>query len=271
MLRNKAVPLFFKKKAQCCVYKACIWLTKIPPFPLEGNLKCYSNNVTFWKCCTLWPLQLTLRGERYWINELLGTEVVSVKESCTANQTVTIRSRNDPLHLRLGAERGWWKDGVRCAEELHFYSWSFEVISVKSKSHCSQLATHQPLFFYISISPWGCVKHILLFPLLLYIYTSTCSPTLSLLKPLSNHCSRLTPPCQYLSGQLSVCFRQISLVKRSISTWNGTEIRSLRGSRWRYFPDDIFWLLMHFSTACSMPPLFHHIHNITASKKKKSS
>lgn len=58
--------------------------------------------------------------------------------------------------------------------------------------------------------------------------------------------------------QCTDSFKQISLVKSGISTWNGTEFNSHRGSRWWYFPDDIFWLLKQFSTTRSIPPVFHH-------------
>ncbi len=201
------------------------------------------------------------------------TEVVSVKENCTAYQAVTIRPhilRNDPLHLGLGGERQrerWRKvcRGADCILQPAFWSDKHEVkIPSLPADPLSNL-----YFFSISISHCCHLKHIQLFPVPLYIFYLSAfhlhlhfPPTLHLLKPPSNHCSNLTLPCQYLSGQLSVSFKQISSVKSGISTWNGTEISSQTGSRWWYFPDDIFWLFLH---CLFHPSLFQHTRGLTTS------
>lgn len=193
---------------------ACIWLTPTPSLTLRGCFNCYSNNVTLWKC-TPRPLLLTLsRGEcragahmQHWMSELPGTEVVSMKENCTANQTVTIRPKWSTSPRVRGRETE--KDGARCAEEqTAFYSLSFEVISMKPKSHRSQPA-HTPTFtFYcVSISQCSHPNHILIFPILLYIFclSAWLSHWLSIYSNLLPITALVPQPCQYLSGQLCVC------------------------------------------------------------------
>ena len=140
-------------------------------------------------------------------------KVVSEKENCTAYQTVTIRPhilpKNDPLHLGLGGERqrGMWRKVCRGADCI-LYRRSFEVISMKAKTPSLPAGPHY--FFFISISHCCHLKHILLSPILLSLSLSLALsafhlhfPTASPFTP-SNHRSNLNPPCQYLSGQLSV-------------------------------------------------------------------
>lgn len=195
------------------------WL--IPNSSLEGCFNCYSNNVALQKHCALWLPLLTLsrrecrQGLHAALNELApqDIEVVSVKENCTAYQTVTIRShilRNDPLHLRLDGERQRerWSKVCRGADsilQLVFWSDKHEV-----KIPSPPAGLHSNLHFLsISISHCCHLKNSLLFPVLYLLFLSTFHlhlhfpPTLHLLRPPSNHCSNLTPSCQYLCGQVS--------------------------------------------------------------------
>lgn len=151
------------------------------------------------------------------LNELApwDTEVVSVKENCTAYQTVTIRPHifwNDPLHLRLGGERQrerWQKvcRGADCILQRRFWSEKHEVkIPSLRADPLSNLC-----FFSISISHRCHLNHILLSPHprrhLPSLYASSTFSTDSPFTQTSFQSLPQTPctPCQYLSGQPFVC------------------------------------------------------------------
>lgn len=159
-------------KPQCCVYMVSILIDSYSPPPPGGlfqllQQQCHTPKMLYSMTTAVHIKQRRLQsqGLHAVLNELAPQDikVVSVKESCTAYQTVTIRPhilRNDPLHLRLGGERQserWrkvWR-GADCILQPVFWSDKHEVKipllpAGPHSNHCISHCCH--------------LKHILPFP-----------------------------------------------------------------------------------------------------------
>lgn len=155
-----------------------------------------------------------------------------MKENCTANQTVTIRLKwSTSPWVRRRETEGKMELGVQ-RSRLHFTVSLLKVISMKSKSHRSQPAHTTKFTFFLHFQ----------LPLL---PSETCfcysiSSTFSNNPPFTptsfqSRLKSLSTLSIFVWSALCLCtdsFKQISSVKSSVSTWNGTKISSQIGSRW---------------------------------------